>query len=94
MPEGPRDDAPARARLAYDELLSHQLTLALARARKLDLLPSPTVVETARRHLSERYVALSHTDDELKVLSETGCYADFTYPSAPHEARRFESPGR
>ena len=26
-------EAPARARLAYDELLSHQLTLALARAR-------------------------------------------------------------
>ena len=34
-PEGFGDlaaDAPARARLAYDELLSHQLTLALARA--------------------------------------------------------------
>ena len=36
---GPRDQAdlaataPARARLAYDELLAHQLTLALARAR-------------------------------------------------------------
>jgi hypothetical protein len=23
-------------------------------------------------------------DDELRVLAETGCYADFTYPSAPH----------
>lgn len=23
-------------------------------------------------------------DDELQVLFETGCYADFTYPSAPH----------
>ncbi|WP_121065002.1 ATP-dependent DNA helicase RecG [Chachezhania antarctica] len=38
-PEGPQDlaaEAPARARLAYDELLAHQLTLALARqnARK------------------------------------------------------------
>jgi len=35
-PEGPDDlalDAPARRRLAYDELFSHQLTLALARAR-------------------------------------------------------------
>jgi ATP-dependent DNA helicase RecG len=35
-PAGPADlapDAPARARLAYDELLSHQVTLALARAR-------------------------------------------------------------
>ena len=31
--EGLSPDHPARARLAYDELLSHQLTLALARAR-------------------------------------------------------------
>ena len=34
-PQGPADlglDAPARARLAYDELFAHQLTLALARA--------------------------------------------------------------
>ncbi|SHI30164.1 ATP-dependent DNA helicase RecG [Wenxinia saemankumensis] len=35
-PESPADiaaTAPARARLAYDELMAHQLTLALARAR-------------------------------------------------------------
>jgi ATP-dependent DNA helicase RecG len=35
-PAGPIDlapDAPARERLAYDELLAHQMTLALARAR-------------------------------------------------------------
>jgi ATP-dependent DNA helicase RecG len=35
-PEGARDlspNAPARLRLAYDEVLAHQLTLALARAR-------------------------------------------------------------
>jgi ATP-dependent DNA helicase RecG len=35
-PSGPADlapTAPARERLAYDELLSHQMTLALARAR-------------------------------------------------------------
>ncbi|MAC82399.1 MAG: ATP-dependent DNA helicase RecG [Rhodobacteraceae bacterium] len=35
-PEHPRDlaaEAPARQRLAYDELMAHQLTLALARAR-------------------------------------------------------------
>ena len=35
-PEGPADlapSAPARERLAYDELLSHQVTLAIARAR-------------------------------------------------------------
>ena len=35
-PDGPAaigPEGPARARLAYDELLSHQLTLALARAR-------------------------------------------------------------
>jgi ATP-dependent DNA helicase RecG len=34
-PQGPNDlslDAPARARLAYDELFAHQLTLSLARA--------------------------------------------------------------
>lgn len=36
-PRGPEDvapTAPARARLAYDELFAHQLTLALARARE------------------------------------------------------------
>ncbi len=36
-PEGPADLAPttaARARLAYDELLAHQMTLALVRARQ------------------------------------------------------------
>ena len=36
-PEGPEDlspTAPARARLAYDELMAHQLTLALARAAR------------------------------------------------------------
>ncbi|TVQ58362.1 MAG: ATP-dependent DNA helicase RecG [Rhodobacteraceae bacterium] len=36
-PQGAADlapEAPARARLAYDELLSHQLTLALARAER------------------------------------------------------------
>ncbi len=26
-------------------------------------------------------------NDELKVLGETGCYADFTYPSAPHQTQ-------
>lgn len=26
-------------------------------------------------------------DDELAVLQETGCYADFTYPSAPHHTQ-------
>ncbi|HET6610352.1 MAG TPA: hypothetical protein VFG83_00110 [Kofleriaceae bacterium] len=26
-------------------------------------------------------------DDELAVLFETGCYADFTFPSAPHETQ-------
>ena len=27
---------------------------------------------------------LCGVNDELIVLKETGCYADFTYPSAPH----------
>jgi len=26
-------------------------------------------------------------DDELQILAETGCYADFTLPSAPHPAQ-------
>ncbi len=26
-------------------------------------------------------------DDEISVLSQTGCYADFTMPSAPHETQ-------
>jgi len=26
-------------------------------------------------------------DDEMKILAETGCYADFTLPSAPHQTQ-------
>jgi hypothetical protein len=26
-------------------------------------------------------------DDEMKILAETGCYADFTLPSAPHKTQ-------
>ncbi|RMD47998.1 MAG: ATP-dependent DNA helicase RecG, partial [Alphaproteobacteria bacterium] len=45
-PQGPADlspRAPERMRLAYDELFSHQLTLAIARARRHRLPGIPTV---------------------------------------------------
>ena len=44
-PTGPADlapQAPARARLAYDEILAHQLTLALARAHRRAVPGVPT----------------------------------------------------
>lgn len=44
-PESPRDlspDSPARARLAYDEFLAHQMTLALVRREKRRLRGRPT----------------------------------------------------
>ncbi|RMC30983.1 ATP-dependent DNA helicase RecG [Paracoccus alkanivorans] len=44
-PESPRDlspDSPARARLAYDEFLAHQMTLALVRREKRRLKGRPT----------------------------------------------------
>lgn len=43
--------APARRRLAYDEVLAHQLTLALARARRR---AKPGIETRATGHLSDR----------------------------------------
>jgi hypothetical protein len=38
-------------------------------------------------HNSDRRGEWCGVDDELTVLRETGCYADFTYPSAPHHTQ-------
>ncbi len=56
-PEGPDDlmaEAPARARLAYDELFSHQLTLALARQQDRAL---PGRVSLATGQLQSRVLS-------------------------------------
>lgn len=51
-PQSPRDlspDSPARARLAYDEFLAHQMTLALVRREKRRLKGRPTQGDGALR---------------------------------------------
>lgn len=56
-PEGAGDlspTAPARARLAYDELMAHQLTLALARANRRRL---PGIVTQGDGRLRDRVLA-------------------------------------
>ena len=53
-PSGPQDltpTAPARARLAYDELMAHQITLALARARRRR---APGLVSRGRGNLRDK----------------------------------------
>ncbi len=47
-------DSPARRRLAYDELLAHQLTLALARAQKR---AKPGIISAGNRHLRRKVLA-------------------------------------
>ncbi|BBU56578.1 ATP-dependent DNA helicase RecG [Mameliella alba] len=56
-PEGQKDlapTAPARARLAYDELMAHQLTLALARAKRRR---ASGIVSEGDGHLRDRVLA-------------------------------------
>ncbi|WP_421907627.1 ATP-dependent DNA helicase RecG [Mameliella sp.] len=56
-PEGQQDlspMAPARARLAYDELMAHQLTLALARAKRRR---APGIVSQGTGRLRDRVLA-------------------------------------
>jgi len=56
-PEGQQDlspTAPARARLAYDELMAHQLTLALARAKRRR---APGIVSQGTGRLRDRVLA-------------------------------------
>lgn len=47
-------DSPARRRLAYDELLAHQLTLALARAQKR---AKPGIISAGNGHLRRKVLA-------------------------------------
>ncbi len=63
-------DAPARKRLAYDELLAHQLTLALARATARRMRGQATVGDS---HLRARVLGMlpfSPTRAQLRAVSE------------------------
>ncbi|TFL18216.1 ATP-dependent DNA helicase RecG [Jannaschia formosa] len=72
-PEGAKDlaaTAPARQRLAYDELFAHQLTLALARAR--DRARSGVVTEgdgRLRRRVLER-LPFQPTGAQMRAIDE------------------------
>lgn len=85
-PEGTKDltpDAPARARLAYDELLAHQITLALARARH-HRAPGRTSVSTgALQDKVLQSIHFSPTGAQTRAIAEIA--ADM---AAPHRMNR------
>ena len=72
-PQGPADLAPttpARERLAYDELLAHQVTLALVRARQRR--PKGFATEGDGRHAAKVLAALPYapTGAQARALAE------------------------
>lgn len=76
-------DAPARARLAYDELLAHQLTLALARARARH---KPGRESRATGNLQARVLAAL---DYAPTGAQTRAIAEITADmAAPHRMNR------
>ncbi len=80
-PTGPADlapTAPARARLAYDELMAHQMTLALARAARAR---QPGVPSTGDGQLRARVLAAlpySPTGAQTRAIAEIA--ADMARP--------------
>lgn len=62
--------SPARARLAYDELLAHQLTLALARANARRGAGRTTIGTGALRNACLRTLPYRPTDAQSRAISE------------------------
>ena len=85
-PEGAADCAPeaaARQRLAYDEFLAHQVTLALARARKRQSAGRATAGDGALRELAMARLPYKPTRAQLRALDQIA--ADL---SGPHRMNR------
>lgn len=62
--------APARVRLAYDELLAHQMTLALARANEKKLVGHPTVGDGSMREKVLGALPFSPTGAQTRAVDE------------------------
>jgi ATP-dependent DNA helicase RecG len=72
--------APARARLAYDELLANQLTLAVMRARETRLAGRAIAPDGALRRTVQATLPFTLTGAQIAVLREID--ADMAAPSA------------
>jgi ATP-dependent DNA helicase RecG len=72
--------APARARLAYDELLANQLTLAVMRAREKRLAGRAIAPDGALRRKVQATLPFTLTGAQVSVLREID--ADMAAPSA------------
>jgi ATP-dependent DNA helicase RecG len=72
--------APARARLAYDELLANQLTLAVMRAREKRLTGRAIAGDGALRRTVQAALSFTLTRSQSEVLREID--ADMAAPSA------------
>ena len=75
-------EAPARARLAYDELLSHQLTLALARAKVKRGKGRPSVGDGALRARALAALPFAPTGAQSRAVAEIA--ADLASPLRMH----------
>ena len=72
-PGGPEDlafSSPARTRLAYDELMAHQLTLALARASERRVRGRATVGDGRLRGRVRAQLPYAPTDAQDRAISE------------------------
>lgn len=77
-----RPDAPARARLAYDELFAHQLTLALARGRQRSRKGRPSTGDGA---LQQRVLsALPYAPTAAQTRAVAEIMADMGGPARMH----------
>ncbi len=77
-PGAARADAPARARLSYDELLSHQLALQLARARMRRGKGRPTTGDGRRVAAAARAFGYAPTAAQARARDEI--FADMAAP--------------
>lgn len=75
-------NAPARMRMAYDELLAHQMTLALARAREKKLIGTPVVGDGALRQKVLDALPFALTGAQTRAVDEI--IADMANPSRMH----------